>query len=479
MESFCDNGLNISYNENFYESEKADLIFEQLEKLSFKEIQLKIGSKLYTPLRKVCAFSDDGLSYKFSGTTVTGENWTPLLRRLKEDVESKVGTQFNYALVSFYENGLAKISAHMDNEKDLDPDAPIVALSFGAKRNLIFQRTGFPSVTLPVEHGSLYAMNPPTNKLWKHLIPAEQDVQEPRISITFRKIKLLESPTKKRKLQGDEDDIPADDWLGRCLEKDNAVFHIEPPSYFELSEDVKCSVKEFNGNLRVDIRRYKRLNGRWIPTKEGVVINPLTWYYFCEKIYGFNFVYKSSSFILNNCLLGLNTGDSLHLQHVEGRPNDSLCIKETFISLNQSEVSELRELEREITECLIERLWISLLPRKISSVCQNFPSHSCDKDEILSSYAKCLEKNIALEIKNVYICQGCICDSPSQLNHDCLYQTNKNKFESLGERAWLLLNINELLKDLSEIPSLNFDVVKKLTMDDYKRLLFVHDTSYF
>lgn len=87
----------------FYASEKAYLIFEEFHKLCFKDIQLKIGSKLYTPLRKVCAFSDEELKYKFFGETVQGEKWTHLILQLKQDVEAKVGFHFNYVPASLYE----------------------------------------------------------------------------------------------------------------------------------------------------------------------------------------------------------------------------------------------------------------------------------------------------------------------------------------------------------------------------------------
>lgn len=479
MESIREKDLNVSYNEVFYESEMADQIFEELYKLSYKDIQVKIGSKWYSPFRKVCAFSDDGLSYKFSGTSIKGDEWTPLILRMKEDVETKVGFQFNYVLVTLYENGHSKISAHMDNEQDLDPDSPIAALSFGAKRNLIFHRNGFQSVTLPVTHGSLYVMNPPTNKMWKHSIPAEPGVLEPRISLTFRKIKIHpENPAKKSKLQLMDDDLPTNDWMDQCLQKDNSVFDIMTPKYFHLSDDVTCAVKEFNGSLRVDIRRNKLLNKRRIPTKDGIVINPMTWYYLCAKLYEFNFVYKDASLIVNNCLLCLNLGECLHLQHVECEPKKSVRVKETFITLNHFEVATLLEMEETISKCLIEELWTTMLPRKISSVCQSFSSPLCDKEEILDLFTKCIERNMESEIKNVYHCQGCIVDSFSQINHDCMYQTAKNKFESLGPRAWLLLNIDEVVKDLSVIPSFNINIVKSLTIEDYKKLLFAHDTPH-
>lgn len=94
----------------------ADQIFEELYKLSFKEIQVKISSKQYSPLRKVCTCSDDALSYKFSGTSIRGDEWMPLMLRMKEDVETKNGFQFNYELGTLYENGHLKISGNMNNK---------------------------------------------------------------------------------------------------------------------------------------------------------------------------------------------------------------------------------------------------------------------------------------------------------------------------------------------------------------------------
>jgi len=477
--SIVEDGLNVSYNETFYSIEKADLIFEELYKLNFKDCQLKIGSKNYVPLRKVCAFSDSGLSYKFSGTTIIGDEWTPLLLRLKEDVETQVGYSFNYVLVTLYENGHAKIGAHMDNEQDLDPETPIVALSFGAKRNLIFQRKGFQSVTLPLEHGSLYVMNPPTNQMWKHSIPYESDVKEPRISLTFRRIKSSENPAKKRKLQDlVNDELPENDWLEQCLEWDSSFYDITPPTSFELSEDVICRVNEFNGNLRVDIRKYKIINNRRIPTKEGVVMSPETWYHFCDKIYGFNFLYKNASFVVNNSLLALNL-ESLHLQQLVYSSNAPPQLKETFVKLNFNEVDKLLELEEDITKCLIEKMWTIILPRKILQEISCFSSPLSDREEIFNLYMKRLEFNMTLAMKSVFLCQGCIVDSLSQVNHDCIYKPPDERFKSLGPRAWLLLDVNETVKDLKkEVPSLNGMMVKGLTMDDYKRHMFAQESFY-
>lgn len=165
-----------------------------------------------------------------------------------------------------------------------------------------------------------------------------------------------------------------------CLQKDNSVFDILPRKYFHLTENVVCCVKEFKGYVCVDIRRYKLLEKR-LPTKEGIVINPLTWYS-CEKIHGFNFLYKDSSFIVNNCLLGLNI-DDLHLQQNECKSNESIIVKAPFITLTLYEVLlyELLESEDAITTSVIQLLWVNLLPRKLLHAHQKVSPPVCDNKE--------------------------------------------------------------------------------------------------
>ena len=48
------------------------------------------------------AFGDDGLTYKYSNNVVPALSWTPLLRKIKDDVEAASGYNFNFVLINRY-----------------------------------------------------------------------------------------------------------------------------------------------------------------------------------------------------------------------------------------------------------------------------------------------------------------------------------------------------------------------------------------
>ncbi|GFY57136.1 hypothetical protein TNIN_267971 [Trichonephila inaurata madagascariensis] len=93
-----------------------------------------------------------------------------------------------FCVVIQYTNGLDWIGLQRDNEKDLNPDYPIVCYCFGATRDIIFKREGYEKVTIPLTDGSVLIMCPPTHEFWHHDIPIRRKVKDTRISLTFRRI---------------------------------------------------------------------------------------------------------------------------------------------------------------------------------------------------------------------------------------------------------------------------------------------------
>lgn len=99
-----------------------------------------------------------------------------------------------------YKDGEDYIGEHQDNERDLDPLAPIASLSLGRTRDFVFKhesakrkhKTRPPDTeTLKIElkHGSLLVMNYPTNKHWYHSLPPRKSLLGVRVNMTFRRLK--------------------------------------------------------------------------------------------------------------------------------------------------------------------------------------------------------------------------------------------------------------------------------------------------
>lgn len=194
-----------------YTNEEAQIYLERFEEeLTYFTGHLSkvfVFGKWHNIPRKQVAFGDDGLTYKYSNNIVPALSWTPLLRQIKEDVESASGHNFNFVLINRYADGGDHMGEHKDDEKELVKGSPIASLSLGQSRDFVFRHqdarasnvkklapTQPPSsVKLKLESGSLLLMNSPTNDYWYHSLPKRSVKSAPaiRINMTFRNIIIV------------------------------------------------------------------------------------------------------------------------------------------------------------------------------------------------------------------------------------------------------------------------------------------------
>ncbi|XP_056384785.1 DNA oxidative demethylase ALKBH2 isoform X2 [Hyla sarda] len=193
--------LSCDYTSLFNKAE-ADDIFLQLEKaivyFTGDLSKVQVYGKWHNVPRKQVTFGDDGLSYTFSGITLSPKPWIPVLNLIRERVQLATGYTFNFVLINRYKDGNDHMGDHRDDEKELVPQSPIASVSFGACRDFIFRHRDsrgknavrkMEPVKLELEHGSLLMMNFPTNVYWYHSLPVRRKVLAPRVNLTFRKIK--------------------------------------------------------------------------------------------------------------------------------------------------------------------------------------------------------------------------------------------------------------------------------------------------
>ena len=145
----------------------------------------------------MCAHGDDDCpGYRFSGVQVQPRPWIEPLRELRDLVARCTGFRANFVLVNHYAHAGQHISWHADDERDLDPAAPIASLSLGSARDFQFRpcaRGAEPgTVTLTLEPGSLLVMHPPTNRLFQHCLPKRSGTRAAatgaRWNLTFRRM---------------------------------------------------------------------------------------------------------------------------------------------------------------------------------------------------------------------------------------------------------------------------------------------------
>ena len=100
--------------------------------------------------------------------------------------------------VNMYPDGSATIPWHCDDEPEIDPGSDIVCVSLGAPRAIKFRTVGGKKVEqshdLPT--GSVYCMSRESQEYWEHSVPANPECKAPRASLTFRKLRDPQVPTK-------------------------------------------------------------------------------------------------------------------------------------------------------------------------------------------------------------------------------------------------------------------------------------------
>jgi alkylated DNA repair dioxygenase AlkB len=95
-----------------------------------------------------------------------------------------------------YRDGKDHMGEHRDDEKELDQKSGIASVSLGQVRDFVLRHSdargkkkrSIPPVKIPLGHGSLLLMKPPTNTFWYHSIPQRKSLPGVRINLTFRLI---------------------------------------------------------------------------------------------------------------------------------------------------------------------------------------------------------------------------------------------------------------------------------------------------
>ncbi len=193
--------------EEFLAPGEADTCFERLlSDVDWEQHLIRIfGRRIPTP-RLSAWYGDPGARYCYSGLVLEPIPWLPVIRELKERIESRsepfgVGDPnrsadahctYNSALLNLYRNGSDSMGWHSDDEPELGDRPVIASLSLGAERRFRLKhrsRADVDPVALTLSHGSLLIMYGDTQKNWKHALPKSSRVEKPRINLTFRLVR--------------------------------------------------------------------------------------------------------------------------------------------------------------------------------------------------------------------------------------------------------------------------------------------------
>ena len=169
--------------------EEVDLI-AQLRGLAWQKERLFIYGKWVQVPREVAFYGDKGVSYTYSNVCHQGLGWPPILRRLREKAQQLAQQRFNSVLLNYYHDGNDYMGWHSDDEAVLGPAPYVAMLSLGATRDFVFRLKADPSNkhSVALTHQHWLIMLPPTQALWQHTLPKRKNIQQARISLTFRLI---------------------------------------------------------------------------------------------------------------------------------------------------------------------------------------------------------------------------------------------------------------------------------------------------
>jgi alkylated DNA repair dioxygenase AlkB len=180
----------IYYWESIYsEAESVDYFNRLASFTSLKQGLIHMfGKQLKTP-RFESFHCIHPIPYRYSGQELTASPFIEPLFEIMNRVEELTGQTYNSVLINLYRNGMDSNGWHADNEKELGKNPVIASVSFGAERTFKLKSiAGDKAHSIKLGNGSLLLMGGNTQHEYKHCIPKEPKVLEPRINLTFRTI---------------------------------------------------------------------------------------------------------------------------------------------------------------------------------------------------------------------------------------------------------------------------------------------------
>jgi|SRR5581483_349874 len=189
-------GAEIYYDEHFLAPDEANLLFETLlSRCAWHRRKAYFG---HAVPRDEAYYGDPGTHYTYSRRQYQPLPWLPELLSLKSRVEQATPesaytnlclarTEYNAVLCNLYRDGNDSVGLHADAEPEMGP--VIASVTLGAERLFRLRRKGGTvafSEKLP--HGSLLIMAGKTQENFRHEVPKEPGIAQPRINLTFRRI---------------------------------------------------------------------------------------------------------------------------------------------------------------------------------------------------------------------------------------------------------------------------------------------------
>jgi alkylated DNA repair dioxygenase AlkB len=114
--------------------------------------------------------------------------FTPLLERVRRDLETFTRAHFSYVLLNRYRNGNDSVAWHHDREGEAGRKPLIASLTLGITRSFdVRSRTDRSRVlSIDLDHGDLIIMAGETQNHYEHRVRKDPQIAGERINLTFR-----------------------------------------------------------------------------------------------------------------------------------------------------------------------------------------------------------------------------------------------------------------------------------------------------
>ncbi|KAF1068545.1 MAG: hypothetical protein GAK45_01332 [Pseudomonas citronellolis] len=166
----------------------AQWLAQLLAETPWEQPSVHLHGRDYPVPRRVAWYGDPEARYRYSGLEHQPLPWTPLLERIRSEVQASVGQALNGVLLNHYRDGQDSMGWHSDDEPELGRNPLIASLNLGGTRRFDLRRKGSGAIghSLWLENGSLLVMSGPTQHYWQHQVAKTRRPVAPRLNLTFR-----------------------------------------------------------------------------------------------------------------------------------------------------------------------------------------------------------------------------------------------------------------------------------------------------
>jgi alkylated DNA repair dioxygenase AlkB len=168
----------------------AALFAEVHEAVAWRTQSIQIAGRWIEEPRRTAWIGDPDTAYTYSGRRNVPEPWPPVLQSLRERLSELTHVELNSVLCNLYRDGRDSMGLHADAEPELGPAPLIASLSLGVPRRFQLRHRKLKTARLDfdLDPGSLLIMRGTLQRFYRHGVPKQLRVTEPRINLTYRRV---------------------------------------------------------------------------------------------------------------------------------------------------------------------------------------------------------------------------------------------------------------------------------------------------